>query len=1088
MHNESLEIDNRNILLGDILKEKITKNSKIKVAAATFSIFAFKELKDSLQNIDELQFIFTSPTFTNGEIKEQLREYTIPKRLREDSLFGSKYELKLRNELTHKALAKECSEWIKRKAKFKSINLTEESIDDGIRIETDNSIISVDKLKNFDLKELGYETSIFKSTRNLYYAPQSLSYLKEFEDYWNNDEYFRDVTTELLENLNIAFKENSPEFLYYVTIYNIFKDFLEDIDDDQLPITGVKYKESKIWNLLYDFQKDAVEAIIGKLEKFNGCILADSVGLGKTFTALATMTYYAYRGKRILVLCPKKLENNWNMYRHDYINNPIYDRHLQYDVLFHTDLSRDKGISNGIDLELNRFDTYDLVVIDESHNFRNGSSSTKEIEEGKENRYTKLMNNIIRPGVKTKVLMLSATPVNNRFNDLKNQLALAYEGESKQIDEKLNLSSSIDDIFRQAQTSYNNWVKLSVEERTIDKLLNKLDLDFFKILDNVTIARSRKHIREFYDQSDIGDFPKRLSPKNFSPELTHSELNVTYEKIYNLLDQLNLTIYVPSLFLHPSKTYKYEKKYEGQAKYLTQSGREYGIKKLMMINLLKRLESSIEAFRYTLIGVVKETIVDTVEKINSYEKTGRNLSIVERELNDEDLDVEDSNLDFVIGQKVPIELEDMDYITWKRELQSDLIVINNIEKMVEKITPENDLKLQTLKNLIDDKMIKPINEGNKKLLIFSAYATTVDYLYENISTYVLEKYNINTAKITGTDGFKTTLKTKNKDLNSILTYFSPVSKQKNKLLPNDNKEIDIIIATDVISEGQNLQDADMMINFDIHWNPVRIIQRFGRIDRIGSINQYIQLVNFWPNIKLDEYINLKSRVESRMKISVLTSTADENILTNDELEDLNYRKKQLQRLKMEVVDLEEMTDGISIMDLGLEEYRLDLKRYIKENPNVEKVPKGLQTIIPVNNSSDEGVIFVLKDKKFKDKPKLNDRLFPYSIVYVNKSGELEQLNNNSKRNLEKLRLLTKGMNKPFFDHIEQFNKETNDGSEMSKYSVLLQKAIEKNNYSEQQNTISSLFSMESVDLMSQNTNESDDYELVSFFILMKRGE
>ncbi|HFI0067550.1 TPA: helicase-related protein [Streptococcus suis] len=1075
-----MEIDNRLVLLGDQLKEHLGKGSKVKMAAATFSMFAYQSLKEELEQIEELQFIFTSPTFTTNEVAKEYREYTIPKKQRESSIFGAEYELKLMNELTQKSLARECADWVRRKAQFKSINVHEE-IDNGIRIDN-GQIIAVDKLKNFDRKELGYENSLFKSSRNLYTEPQSLTYLRNFEDYWENDEYFRDVTEEVLENLTLAHKEHSPEFLYYVMLYNIFSEFLEDVNQDQLPNEHVQYKETKIWNLLYDFQKDAVKSLISKLERYNGCILADSVGLGKTFTALAVMTYYAYRGKRILVLCPKKLEHNWNMYRHNYVNNPIYDRYLQYDVLYHTDLSRDKGISNGIDLALNRWDTYDLVVIDESHNFRNGGSSDAEIEEGRENRYSRLMNRIIKSGVPTKVLMLSATPVNNRFNDLKNQIALAYEGDAAQFDAKLDTKSSINDIFRMAQAAYNQWAELPAESRTTAALLDRLDFDFFKVLDSVTIARSRKHIRQFYDRNAIGDFPERLAPKNFYPDLTVNRTDITYERIYSLLDQLQLTIYQPSLFIHPSKRSRYEKA-EGQG--LTQLGRETGIKKLMMINLLKRLESSIEAFRYTLIDVVKAYVDKTILSIDEFEVAGGEGNVQLQELAEDDFDVEDSNTDFFVGKKFPIKLADMDYLSWKRDLQADQTVLRELEDLVNLITPQEDQKLQTLFNLIDDKLAQPINPDNKKVIIFSAFATTTDYLYKNISHYLLDKYGLHTAQISGTKGFSTTLPLKNKDLNTLLTYFSPRSKQKDLLYPDDHREIDVLIATDVISEGQNLQDADTMINYDIHWNPVRIVQRFGRVDRIGSQNKYIQLVNFWPNIALDAYIDLKARVESRMKISVLTSTADDNVLTNEEIEDNNYRKKQLERLQTEVVDLEDMNEGISIMDLGLEDYRMDLLAYLQKYPNLADMPKGLQAVVQAGQGQSAGAIFLLKNIANQTHLSKKNRLHPYYLVYISDQGETVYSIADTKALLEHLRMITKGKNQPEKDLVATYNRATDDGAKMEHYSDLLQRSLENLVESDEETFNESLFTSDTIDFMDSGVDGSDDFELMAFFAVLK---
>lgn len=1078
-----MEIDNRTVKLGDELQKELKAGSRVKMAAATFSMFAYQSLKEELEQIEELKFIFTSPTFTTDELAKEYREYAIPKKKRESSIFGAEYELKLMNELTQKALARECADWVRRKVQFKSINVDEE-IDNGIQIDN-GQIVSVDKLKNFDRKELGYENSLFKSSRNLYQEPQSLTYLQNFESYWEDDEHFRDVTEEVLENLTLAHKEHSPEFLYYVMLYHIFSEFLEDINQDQLPNEHVQYKQTKIWNMLYDFQKDAVKSLIAKLERYNGCILADSVGLGKTFTALAVMTYYAYRGKRILVLCPKKLEHNWNMYRHDYVNNPIYDRYLQYDVLYHTDLSRDKGESNGIDLALNRWDTYDLVVIDESHNFRNGGSSDADLEDGRENRYSRLMNKIIKSGVPTKVLMLSATPVNNRFNDLKNQLALAYEGNAAQLDAKLETKSSINDIFRMAQLAYNQWAELPAQERTTAALLEKLDFDFFKVLDSVTIARSRKHIRQFYDSRAIGDFPERLKPRNYYPDLTVSRSDITYKCIYQLLDQLSLTIYQPSSHIYPSKRALYDKE---EGKGLTQLGRETGIKQLMMINLLKRLESSVEAFRYTLVEVVKDYVDKTLQQINAYQTAGGSGTLETQVLSDDDFDIEDSNSEFFVGKKIPIKLEDMDYLSWKRELEKDQAVLTQLEDLIRQVSVQEDQKLQTLLQLIDDKVQHPINPGNQKLIIFSAFATTTEYLYKHISKYALEKYGLHTAQISGSKGFKCNLPLENKELNTLLTYFSPISKNKMAILPDDDREIDILIATDVISEGQNLQDADTMVNYDIHWNPVRIVQRFGRVDRIGSQNQYIQLVNFWPNIELDSYIDLKARVESRMKISVLTSTADDNVLTNEEIEENNYRKKQLERLQSEVVDLEEMNEGISIMDLGLEDFRMDLLAYLEQHPKLADMPQGLQAVVEAGEEGPTGAIFLLKNIANKTNLSKKNRLHPYYLVYVDSQGKTVYSVADTKALLEHIRYITKGKDRPDTDLVTQYNQATNDGVNMAHYSSLLQSSLDSLVESDETSFIDSLFATGVTDFLNTGLEGSDDFELLAFFTVLKKED
>ena len=778
--------------------------------------------------------------------------------------------------------------------------------------------------------------------------------------------------------------------------------------------------------MLYDFQRDAVLAIINKLERYNGCILADSVGLGKTFTALAVVKYYENRNKSVLVLCPKKLAENWNTYKDNYVNNPIAGDRLNYDVLFHTDLSRPGGFSNGLDLNRLNWGNYDLVVIDESHNFRNGVGTHANTVE---NRYVKLMDKIIRVGVKTKVLMLSATPVNNRFIDLKNQLAIAYEGDTSLIDNKLDTNKSIDEIFRQAQRAFNAWSDLDVADRTTDALLKTLDFDFFELLDSVTIARSRKHIEKYYDTTDIGKFPHRNVPISLSPKLTDLESATNYNQIYEELSKLSLCIYTPSNYIFPSKIQKYIDLTHNKGNELTQKGREQGIRKLMSVNLLKRLESSVNSFQLTLQRIYS-LINNTVDKINRFEQYGAS-SIDMYESADTEWDIDDSNTEyFTVGNKIQIDLADMDYKTWRAELNSDIEVLDDLMNMLNVITPEYDGKLQKLLDVISKKIENPINTNNKKVLIFSAFSDTAEYLYEHVSTYIKEKYGLNTAVITGSIDGKTTIKNFKATLNNVLTCFSPISKDKAVLLPDSNDEIDILIATDCISEGQNLQDCDCVINYDIHWNPVRIIQRFGRVDRIGSKNESIQLVNFWPDMDLDEYINLKGRVETRMKISIMSSTGDDDLINAEEKGDLEYRKQQLKRLQEEVVDIEDMSTGISIMDLGLNEFRLDLLEYIKTHGDMDTKPKGLHAVVQSSEELPQGVIFVLKNVNNSVNIDNQNRIHPFYMVYIGMDGDIICDYLNPKQLLDDIRLLCRGKQEPIVELYQKFNAETNDGKDL----------------------------------------------------------
>ena len=1079
-------IDNINTTLQHDIAEQLRSGSKLSIAASCFSIYAFNELKDALKDIKELRFIFTSPTFTTEKTPKQQREFYIPRLNRERTLYGSEFEVKLRNELTQKAIARECAEWIRQKACFKS-NKTNEQMMGFINVDDTNYT----PINGFTTVELGCEKGNNAYTmiqRND--APNSKAFIDLFNNLWNDTSRLQVVTDEVIDNISNAYKENAPEFLYFVALYNIFNEFLEDISEDELPNEATGFKNSVIWNKLYNFQRDAALAIINKLEKYNGCILADSVGLGKTFTALSVIKYFESRNRTVLVLCPKKLYENWNTYRQNYVNNPLAKDRLNYDVLYHTDLSRDHGISNDLDLERVNWGNYDLVVIDESHNFRNGGKlSTDENDENpRENRYLRLMNKVIKAGVKTKVLMLSATPVNNRFNDLKNQLQLAYEGDSESFDEILPTEHNIDDIFRQAQMAYNQWANLSAEERTTERLLRMLDFDFFKLLDAVTIARSRKHIQLYYDTTDIGSFPTRLKPISRRPHLTELDSAINYNEIFDSLQSLNLAIYAPSAFILSSKLYKYEDEKEGSHR-LSVKEREKGIQKLMNMQLLKRLESSVNSFRLTLKRM-KTLMEETIDTIKLFEKGDKQSTIDDYEtfIGDEDEE------NFTIGKKKnKILLEDMDYISWQQEIEEDLYIIKLLLTMLESITPEHDSKLQQLREDLIYKFHNPINADNKKVLIFTAFSDTAVYLYDNLANAIKEKYGLNVALVTGTVEARSTLKLREKlDFNKVLTLFSPISKKAETLYPHlfsstsgkaGNNVIDVLIATDCISEGQNLQDCDYLINYDIHWNPVRIIQRFGRIDRIGSLNSCIQLVNYWPDMTLDEYINLKGRVESRMKVSVMTSTGDDNLLSPEEKGDLEYRKQQLQRLQEEVVDLEEMNSGVNIMDLGLNEFRLDLLEYMQTNHDIEHTPYGLHAVVSASAQAPAGTVFVLKNRTAGVNIDHKNQLHPFYMVYIRDNGEVEVDHLHPKDLLDKMRMMCKPMKTPNIALCREFNKETRDGLRMDKYSELLGKAIQSIVSVKTESDIDSFLDGYVGELFEERVAGLDDFELICFLVI-----
>lgn len=1060
----------------------LRSGSKVAIAASYFSIYAFHELKEQLGDISELRFIFTSPAFVTEKVDKQSREFYIPRLNRERDLFGSEFEIKLRNELSLKAVAKECAEWIRRKACFKS-NRTNAGMPS--RIGVDDIVYS--PVNGFTTVELGCERGNYLATMiPKFDAPFSLQFLQKFNEIWNDCEQLQVVTDEVLDNITNAYKENPPEFIYFVTLYNIFNEFLEDISEDVLPNEATGFKSSVIWNKLYNFQRDAALAIINKLEKYNGCILADSVGLGKTFTALSVIKYYENRNKSVLVLCPKKLHDNWVTYRSNYVNNPLVADRLRYDILYHTDLSRSSGQSNGLDLEHINWGNYDLVVIDESHNFRNGGKVTTDEndENPRENRYLQLMNKVIRAGVKTKVLMLSATPVNNRFNDLRNQLALAYEGDSSIMDAQLKTSTSLDDIFRQAQTAFNRWSKLPPEDRTTKALLESLSFDFFEVLDSVTIARSRKHIEQYYDTTDIGKFPERLKPISRAPKLTELPTAVSFNDIFVSVTELNLAVYTPSDFILPSKLEKYmEVREDGRFRNLSRSGRERGIRQLMSINLLKRLESSVNSFRLTLTRI-KNFIEATINSIDAVAASGSHADINDYDFeNGLDFDEREDTV-FIGGKKTKIDLADMDYVQWRGYLAKDLDNLNTLLFMLADITPEHDSKLQMLIEDIRNKFANPINGDNKKIIVFTAFSDTAQYLYDNIAPLIKEHTGLNTALVSGDVEARSTLKLREKlDFNKVLTLFSPISKEKASLYPKLNEEIDVLIATDCISEGQNLQDCDFLINYDIHWNPVRIIQRFGRIDRIGSRNAVIQLVNYWPDMNLDDYINLKGRVEARMKVSVLTATGDDNPLSAEEQGDLKYRRDQLERLKEEVVDIEEMNSGVSIMDLGLNEFRLDLLDYINQGHDIEHTPHGLHAIVPATSETPPGVVFVLKNRNNSVNIDRKNRLHPFYMVYTGQDSSVIVNHLEPKDLLDRLRMLCKGKSEPIMELCRKFNGETRDGQRMGTYSRLLGNAIASIVKVKEQSDLFSFFEGDPNALFGNEVRGLDNFELICFLVI-----
>lgn len=1080
--------NNTTDILKDDLCEIIKSGDRLSVAASVFSMYAFDELRDQLESLDEFRFIYTQPTFAKERAKKEQREFYIPRQSREQGLYGTEFEIKLRNELTQKAVASECSNWIKRKARFKT------SIADTASVASALTVSGVDTVSylpfsGFTVGELGCGGHPTTTGISRLDTTSSQGFLHGFNAAWESGE-LEDVTDAVIENISAMYRENPPELVYYAALYRIFHEFLNDTSPDNLAQEGLKFRESKIWSMLYDCQRDAVLAIINKLQTYNGCILADSVGLGKTFTALAVIKYYESLNKDVLVLCPKKLSENWLTFKNPQNDNPIWEDGLHYRVACHTDLSRSRGANvDGLDLSKINWGAFGLVVIDESHNFRNGSDSARASDDetgGTENRYQRLLNHVIMEGIPTKVLMLSATPVNNRFRDLRNQLALAYQGKPLSWSEELGLASNVEDVFSRAQSVYTTWSKLPPEARTTQALTNALDMDFFRVLDQVTVARSRSHIQRYYDVNAIGPFPERNKPISIRPKLSDLANAPTYSEIAGSLDLLKLAVYMPSHYVLPSRAAKYTDE-NGN---LTTSGRETGVRRLMATNLLKRLESSVNSFRKTLERVlsVMDARLAEIERFKTLladEESKMPLDF-SSDLDLEDIDDDDEeSAEFLTGGKTSFDLRDMDWKSWERDISEDADTIRGLLYMIRGIDAEHDAKLQELKRIIRIKASAPYNSGNRKKIIFTAFADTADYLYQELSSELKQELGMEFAEVTGTGGGKVTVPGIHADLNEVLSCFSPVSKNRAAVNPRlSDKNIDVLIATDCISEGQNLQDCDCLVNYDIHWNPVRIVQRFGRIDRIGSHNKVIQLVNFWPDVELDDYINLKGRVESRMHAVVMTSTGDDDLLNENERGDLEYRRLQLEQMQNQVVDLEEVSGGVSITDLGLNDFRMDLVAYHQENPDIDRVPTGIDAVV---EGDQPGVIFVLRNVNQQLDAKTRNQIHPFYLIHVADDGEIIHGYLDPKETLDTMRRLCRGKSEPDAELCRAYNKTTKNGRDMRAASRLLRSAIESIVDQKEDADIDSFFTGGTTSFLENDVAGLDDFELICFLVVRPRA-
>ena len=1071
--------------LGDALKEAIGEDAKLSIIASYFTVFAYGELKEELSKVSELRFVFSEPTFAKRmEREKEPREFELRRRDRERGIGGTGLELTLRNNINQRALARECAEWVRRRATFKTarqaglIGTTGTYHVDNPRGESEAFMGSASN--SFTLEGLGYERKpdVITGVSHFQTTQEAMGLKAMFDGIWDNPSLVEDVTERVAAQIETLYRENPPEFVYFLTLYHLFRDYLDDVEED--PVTSVEdFADSVVWNKLYDFQKDAVVGAIRKLEKYKGCIIADSVGLGKTYEALAVIKYYQERNARVLVLAPKRLRDNWTLWTNDNDDrNPLADDRFSYTVLNHTDLSRYYGKSGEVDLEHLRWGNFDLLVIDESHNFRNKSTDSE-----KKDRYTRLIEDVIKSGRRTKVLMLSATPVNNRLLDLRNQIELITEGDDAYLVESDGIPS-ITQVTRVAQQRFNEWSKLEDGERTTESFAAMVNADYFKLLDVLTIARSRKHIMKYYGAA-TGTFPKRRKPLSFKTPIDLKGELPPIGELNDMIAQLTFAQYQLLSYVRFDKVADYEARYGDSwgKDFQSQVHRTAAVANLMRVNLLKRMESSVNSFRITLRRILEgaEALrreLDAKSSGASYDASGW----------ESEFDDEDAAEEFEQGGKVKVDLRDVDAIRLGQDLDYDIFQLGKLLEYADAVTPERDAKLVKLKEFIEEKVRNPYNPGNRKVLVFSAFADTVDYLFDELSGSLSENLGLECAEIAGSRCRTYSLKLSRTTFENVLGYFSPVSKELSES-ERAKGEIDVVFATDCISEGQNLQDCDCLVNYDIHWNPVRIIQRFGRIDRLGSTNSQIQLVDFWPDVELDEYIQLEGRVKGRMALMDASATGEENVLEGkaaDEMNDLLYRRKQLEQLQEELLDLEDISGGISITDFQFDDFRVELQRYDAAHPGLlETSPAGLHAVAAIpdelRGEVAPGVVFCLRQNDASRNPKDANPTFPYCLVYVSQDGSRVSAHTQPKTALDLMRAACAGCAEPVAELCRAFNKETRDGSRMERYTELLNAAVTSITGMQEEKGIESLFSLGEVG--SGGALGFDDYSLVSFVVL-----
>lgn len=1051
----------------DLLRPEMREGRHLDAVTQSLSLFAFAELLEQMVSLARCRLV-------------------LPPAGADLAVLGSDADRAARNSLQARWLARRLAAWLSTNAEVRRATgvvpqgafVVRDATAQPLQVLLGSLSLSTDGLGLTP----GNPLSLIQASES---PAEALLLSQWFDTQWASLAADPVARAEVIAQLTAVATLRDPLLVYSLILHHIFAGRGDDLDEERIVNSATGIRETVVWRKLYRFQRDGVVGALDKLARFGGCIIADSVGLGKTFEALAIIKYHELRNDRVLVLCPKRLRDNWTLYRANDRRNILASDRFNYDVLNHTDLSRDGGMSGDIDLTHVNWGNYDLVVIDESHNFRN----KKTPRSGSETRYDSLMRKIIKEGVKTRVLMLSATPVNNRLADLRNQIAFATEGDDTALGD--HGIGSIDGTTRLAQKQFNRWLELEETDRTSSRLIEMLGFDYFTLLDLLTIARSRKHIEKYYGISETGRFPERLKPINIKSDVDRLGEFRSIREINLEIRRLNLSAYAPLRYVLPHKAEAYDRKYSTEIKggkgFFRQADREESLIHLLRVNVLKRMESGVSSFALTIQRQLRD-VEATLARIDAQATDMDEIEI-------DDVDIDDPAFEsLLVGRKVKVLLKDVDLVRWRQDLTEDRNRLATLHAAAAQVEPARDAKLAKLREMIEDKRANPINVGNRKLIVFTAFADTARYLYEQIAPWAQSTLGMNAALVTGTGGNQTTLPGLRRDLASILTAFSPRSKERPAEFSAEG-ELDLLIATDCISEGQNLQDCDWLINYDIHWNPVRIIQRFGRIDRIGSPNERIQLVNFWPNIELEEYINLEQRVSGKMVLLDISATGEENLIeqqSGDQMNDLEYRRKQLLKLQDAVIDMEDLSTGVSIADLTLTDLRIDLAQYLKAHPGaLESLPLGTCAVTTTTEAEiAPGIIFCLRAEGAAAIriPEAGYPLGVHYLVHAGDDGTVLLPYTQAKAILDRLKRLCIGRDVLDFAACARFDRATRDGEDMRVAQRQLATAVASVVGKNAERAVASLFTPGGTHARLGEFAGINDFELLASLVVLPAQE